>query len=252
MNRTGNTVLITGGASGIGLEVARKLVAAGNTVLVCGRDSRKLNDAAKAIPGLVTIRADVADPASRVALSEEITGRFPALNVLMNNAGVVNVTDIAKPDFVPILQSEIATNMLAPVALTALLLPVLRAQPQATVINVTTGYVFISSARTAPYSATKVALHSLTQTLRYQLRNTCIRVLEIMPPPTDTNMASHYAGAKATPDFVADQFLRAMFGRENEVVIGVSRLAQVLARLGPSMGFKILNDLESKAAATQR
>ncbi len=252
MKRTGNTVLITGGASGIGLEVARKLVAEGNTVIVCGRDPQKLSNAAEAIPGLVTMRADVADPASRMALSEAITARFPTLNVLINNAGVVNVTDIEEVDFISVLESEIATNLLAPVALIALLLPVLRAQPQATVVNVTTGYVFISSARTAPYSATKVALHSLTQTLRYQLRNTNIRVLEIMPPPTDTNMASHYSGTKVSADSVANHFLRAMFGSKNEVVMGVSRLARVLARLGPDMGFKILNDLETKASADKR
>lgn len=251
MNPTGNTILITGGASGIGLAVARKLVAARNTVIVCGRDQTKLSEAAQALPGLITIRADVTDPANRAALAEETTARFPALNVLINNAGVVNVTDIAEADFVRVLESEIATNLLAPVALTALLLPVLRDQPQATVVNVTTGYVFISSARTAPYSATKMALHSLTQTLRYQLRKTNIRVLEVMPPPTDTKMAAHYAGAKASADAVADRFLRAMFGRKNEVVMGVSRVAQALARLGPGIGFKILNDLETKGSVLE-
>jgi short-subunit dehydrogenase involved in D-alanine esterification of teichoic acids len=248
MKASGNTVLITGGASGIGFELAKKLVATGNTVIICGRDQAKLDAACSKLPGLVAIRADIADPANRKSLAAELASRFPTLNVLVNNAGVVHVTDINNPDFIPKLEVEIATNFLGPVDLISLLLPVLSRSADATIVNITTGYVFLTSARTAPYSATKTALHSMTDALRYQLRNTNIRVLEIMPPPVDTNMANHYNGTKADPAEVAEKFLTAIRVERAETVIGVSKMAKLLARLAPRLGFKIVNDGETKAA----
>ena len=248
MQPGGNTVLITGGGSGIGLALARRLVAECHVVVVCGRDQARLDAAVAEVPGLIAIRADVADPADRRALANEVAARFPGLNMLVNNAGLLHVCDLTAPGHVDALQAEVATNLIAPVALTSLLLPLLQRQHTAAIVNVTTGYVFLPSARTAPYSATKSALHAMTRSLRFQLRATPLRVVEVMPPAVDTAMASHYSGAKLTPDHVARQILRGLRRGDDEIVIGVSRLARLLARVAPQAGFLLMNRAEEKAS----
>ena len=252
MNLRGNTILITGGASGIGLALARRLITNGNTVIVCGRDQAKLDAASRTVPSLVTIRTDIADPASRQALVAELTTRFPGLNVLINNAGIVNVSEVTDGDFVEKLQSEIAINLVGPISLIHQFLPLLKRQAQATIANITTGYVFVTGARTPHYSATKTALHSMTQSLRYQLKGTNVRVLEIMPPPVDTNMASHYIGSKAPVEPVAGIFLRALLGNRDEVTIGISNVGRILGRIAPSAAFALLNDGEARAARSAK
>ena len=137
MKPSGNTVLITGGASGIGLELARRLIVSGNTVVVCGRDAHKLDLAGQAVPGLQTIQADVADATSRAALIAALEARLPALNVLVNNAGTVNVSAVTDADFILKLRSEIDTNFVGPVALIHELLPLLARQTEATIANIT-------------------------------------------------------------------------------------------------------------------
>lgn len=246
MKRSGNTVLITGGASGIGLALARELVAAGDRVVVCGRDEAKLTAAAASVPGLATFRADIAGGGDRAALVRDVRERFPELNVLVNNAGIVNVTDLRTNAFVPVLEREIATNFVAPVALAADLLEILMNNSSPTIVNVTTGYVYVPSARTAAYSATKTALHVMTQALRYQLRDAHVRVVEVMPPPVATAMSDHYNGAKTTPEKVAATILRGLRGGSDEIVIGVSKLPALFARLAPKTGFRLVNDMESK------
>ncbi len=248
MQRSGNTVLITGGASGIGLALARQLAAAGNSVVVCGRDQAKLDAACAAVPQLTAIRADVADPAGRKALVAELAARFPALNVLVNNAGLLHVSDLTQPAHVQHLEAELAINLVAPVALASLLLPALRRQPAATIVNVTSGYVFLPSARTAPYSATKAALRVMTRALRFQLGKSGVRVVEVMPPAVDTAMASHNSGGKMTPDALARQIVRGLHRNQDEIVVGLSRVSQVLARVAPDAGFTMMNRAEAKAA----
>lgn len=246
MKRSGNTVLITGGGSGIGLALARELIATGNRVVACGRDEAKLVAAAADVPGLSIVRADVADAGDREALIREIRATYPTLNVLVNNAGTVNVTDLQTRAFLPMLEREVATNFVAPIALASELLPILTAQPEAAIVNITTGYVYVPSARTAAYSATKTALHVMTQALRYQLRDTRVRVVEVMPPPVATAMSDHYNGSKTTPDKVARTILRGVWSDRAEIVIGISRLPQILARLAPHLGFRLVNDMEAK------
>lgn len=246
MKRSGNTVLITGGASGIGLALARALVSGGNDVVVCGRDQAKLDAAASAVAGLSTIRTDVASAAGREALIARLRERHPSLNVLINNAGIVNVADVRAEDFLAVFEREIATNLTAPVALATTLLPILERSQNATIVNVTSGYVFVPSARTAAYSATKTALHVMTQAMRYQLRDSSVRVVEVMPPPVATAMADHYRGSKLTPERAAAAILRGLQGDRVEIVIGISRAPQILARIAPRLAFGLINDMESK------
>jgi uncharacterized oxidoreductase len=248
MNPTGNTALITGGATGIGFALARTLIDAGNTVIICGRSADALQRATAALPGLIALKCDITNPTERASLFETLALRFPTLNLLVNNAGTLHVSDLTQPAHVQQLETEIATNLLAPVALTSLLLPLLQRQSAATIVNVTSGYVFLPSARTAPYCASKVALRTMTRALRFQLRGTPITVVEVMPPAVDTALAAHYSGAKLTPDAVAMSILRGLKRNRIEIVIGVSKLARLLGRLAPRTAFLLMNLIEEKNA----
>lgn len=170
MKRSGNTVLITGGGTGIGLALADIILNHGNEVIICGRTPATLSGEQKRFPRLHTVIADVATATGREALVAEIQNRFPKLNVLINNAGIYSITDIMHPDYIATLETQLATNLVAPIALIQLLMPVLETQPDATIVNVTTGYVFIPSAQSSGYSASKMGLRAITQGLRFQLR----------------------------------------------------------------------------------
>ena len=241
MTPSGNTALITGGATGIGFALAKRLIETGNTVIICGRNQAKLEAACTGLPQLTALRADVTNGTDREALLAHITQRFPQFNVLVNNAGIIHVSDLTDPAHIQELESEIATNLLAPVALTTLLLPILRAQPSATIVNITTGYVFLPSARAATYSATKTALHVLTRALRFQLRSTNVRVVEVMPPAVDTAMALSGSGPKLSPDAVANTIHRGLTRGDREIVIGLSRVGRLLGRAAPELGFALMN-----------
>lgn len=188
MNLKGNTILITGGATGIGFELAALLVSRGNDVIICGRRVERLDDAKAKVPQLHTHVADVRDTRG---LATWAIDTFPKLNVLVNNAGVQHPFDFSAPDFAK-ANEEIATNLLAPIELAAMLLPHLQTKPSAAIINVTSGLAFAPLARMPIYCATKAALHSLTMTMRYQLRDTNVRVFEIIPPIVATDLGAQH------------------------------------------------------------
>ena len=209
-------VLITGGASGIGFGLAKRLVAKGHTVAVCGRRAEQLALAQDQCPGLVTIQGDVASESGRKSLAEKIRLDFPNINVLVNNAGIQNrlppLTDpVHGNELWDRHKQEIAINFEAPMHLTYLLLPLLLAKPKSQVINVTSGLSFVPIAAMATYCATKAAMHSFTLSLRYQLSSTSViiymlgyefskvcntsynaklqvSVLEIIPPAVNTDL----------------------------------------------------------------
>ena len=182
MKITGNTVLITGGATGIGLELARVLLERGNEVMICGRRRDRLESARSTNPGLHLRVADVADPGSRARLVEWIASDHPRLNMLVNNAGVQHLFRFAEASGLAAIDEEIGINLAAPIHLTTLLLPRLAAQPESAVVNVSSGLAFAPLAHMPVYCATKAALHSLTMSLRHQLRDTTVRVFEVIPP----------------------------------------------------------------------
>jgi len=186
MNLHGNTILITGAGSGIGLALAEEFAKIGNKVIVAARSAEKLRVAEN--KGLMTIQADVSDAASIRALAERATEEFPRLNVVIHNAAVCKREEFLQGDNATAREEIVATNLLGPMRLTDALLPRLLQQIEAAVMIVTSGLAFVPSAFFPTYSATKAALHSYTQSLRFQLRNTSVKVLEIVPPYVQTQL----------------------------------------------------------------
>lgn len=207
MNPTGNTILITGGGSGIGRGLAEALHKLGNKVIIAGRRQAVLDETTSANPGMESLTLDIESPDAIAAFAEELKQRFPALNVLVNNAGIMKTENLHEPDLAT-AEAIITTNLLGPMRLVAALLPQLKAQPKSTVINVTSGLAFLPLTVTPTYCATKAAMHSWSQSLRYQLRETTVEVLELAPPYVQTELmgAQQASDPRAMPlaDYVAE------------------------------------------------
>ncbi len=208
MNLSGNTVLITGGASGIGLAFAARFLKAGNQVLVCGRREAKLQEAQRNFPELHTYVCDVARPKEREALFRWAS-HFPNLNVLVHNAGIQQRIDLLQPagDWSHYYQ-EIAANLEAPLHLSMLFIPQLTAQSRAAIINVSSGLAFTPMAAAPIYCATKAALHSFTMSLRHQLSQTPVEVIEVAPPAVNTDLGGPGLHTFGVP---VEQFADAVF-----------------------------------------
>ncbi|MDP9038243.1 MAG: SDR family NAD(P)-dependent oxidoreductase [Acidobacteriota bacterium] len=206
MNLTGNTILITGGGSGIGRALAEAFHALGNQVIIAGRRQALLDQTASANPGMKAVLLNVEDPESIADATAKLLNHFPGLNVLINNAGIMRPEDIRRGE-VEAAEATVLTNLLGPIRVTAALLPHLLEQPSATVVTVTSGLAFIPLALTPTYSATKAALHSYTMSLRYQLKDTGVRVVELAPPWVATElMGAVPDDPRAMPlkDFIAE------------------------------------------------
>lgn len=204
MNISGNTILITGGGSGIGRGLAEALHKLGNQVVIVGRRQSALDETTAANPGMKSLPLDIENPVSIKTLAKEAAA-FPALNVLVNNAGIMRAENLnAEAIDVKASESIIATNLMGPIRLTAALLPLLKKQPSATIINVSSGLAFVPLTLTPTYCATKAAIHSYTQSLRYQLRATPVEVLELIPPYVATDLMGGAEDPRAMPlaDFI--------------------------------------------------
>ncbi len=244
MNIATNTILLTGGASGIGLALAVRFLNAGSTVIIVGRRADKLAEAQLLHPGLITHRADVADPAERAELVRWATTTFPDLNVLVNNAGIQNRIELAHDAATDwqVRREELVINVEAPIHLSTLLVPHLRQRPGAAIINVTSGLSFAPAAFVPIYSATKAALHSFTLSLRYQLEPAGIAVLEIVPPAVDTDLGGpglHTFGVNV--DAFADSIMDRLAKGEQEVGYGTSEKSRLASRAELDEQFRAMN-----------
>jgi uncharacterized oxidoreductase len=187
MSFTGNTVLITGGTSGIGRALAEALQKKDNNVIIAGRRKNLLDEVTKANPGMQRIELNMDEAADIARVAWKLTKDYPALNAVIHNAGIMRPEDVKKGEL-ETAEAIITTNLLGPIRLTAALMPHLLKQPNATIFTVTSGLAFVSLAFTPTYNATKAAIHSYTMSLRYQLRDTNIKVREIIPPWVATEL----------------------------------------------------------------
>jgi uncharacterized oxidoreductase len=200
MNLTGNTVLITGGGSGIGRGLAEAFHALGNHVIVAGRRQSVLDQTTAANPGMKSAALDIEDPSAIRSFAEIVAEQYPALNVLINNAGIMRVEKmLGQQADLADAEAIVTTNLLGPIRLTAALLPHLQKQRHAAIVNVSSGLAFLPLALTPTYCATKAAIHSYTLSLRYQLKGTQIEVLELVPPYVATDLMSGASDPRAMP-----------------------------------------------------
>ena len=244
MKLTARTILITGGANGIGLALAQQLLERGNRVIVCGSSEETLAKAKLQSPALITRACDIADTASRRSMVEWLNTQYPDLSILINNAGVQYIRDFTTGGAIESLENEVAVNVTGPIHLIAEMLPSLRRLPQAAIINVTSGLAFSPKADVPVYCATKAALHSFTLSLRHQLKGTSVKVVEMVPPIVDTGLGRgrRAAGINARPMMSSEQFateaLAQLENDQDEVLVGMSANAR---QLGEAM-FERMNN----------
>jgi short-subunit dehydrogenase involved in D-alanine esterification of teichoic acids len=208
MNISGNTVFIPGATSGIGLALAVALQARGNTVVVGGRRTGLLEQVAAEHPGIGTVQVDTGDPASIEAAAKQVLARYPDLNVLVTMAGIMQAEDWHKPEsFVASAEAVVTTNVLGPVRLIGAFIEHLQAQPDATIVTVSSGLAFSPLGATPSYCASKAAIHMLSESIRLQLADTSVKVTELEPPSVQTDlMPGQRDNAAAMPldEFIAE------------------------------------------------
>jgi len=189
MITTGNTILITGGGSGIGRGLAEAFHKLGNHVIIAGRRKQALDETVAANSGMSSAVLDIENAAGIRAFAAKLIADFPALNAVIHNAGIMRPENlVAQPEELTDAEAIITTNLLGPIRLTAALLPHFEKQPHAAILTVSSGLAFIPMAMTPTYNATKAAIHSYTQALRYQLKSTSVEVIELIPPYVQTNL----------------------------------------------------------------
>jgi uncharacterized oxidoreductase len=191
MKTSGNTVLVTGGSSGIGFEFCKQLLALGNTVIATGRDEAKLQKVKSQLPHIHIIKSDVSQPREIESLLVRMMNDFPHLNVIINNAGImrrINMHDITID--LEDLTEEIDINLKGPIRMAKAFLPHLKTQQEAAIVNITSGLAFVPLPISPVYCATKAGLHSFSLSLRVQLKNTHVKVFEVAPPATATELLS--------------------------------------------------------------
>jgi uncharacterized oxidoreductase len=235
MKLTGNTILITGGGSGIGRGLAEALHKRGNQIIIAGRRKGHLTEVASANPGMRWVELDFEDPASISAVAGKLIADYPKLNVLINNAGVMQIDDASAAIDEELLVTTLTTNVMGPIRLTGALIEHLKRQNDAAVINNTSVLGFVPLAMASVYSATKAAMHSYTLSLRYKLKGTRVKVLEIAPPWVQTDLLGSNNEPRAMPlaEFI-EETVRVL-GTDAEEVL-VERARALRNNAGPAEG----------------
>jgi uncharacterized oxidoreductase len=199
MNITGNTIFIPGATSGLGLGLALRFHAAGNRVIIGGRRAALLDQIVAEHPGIDAVQIDTADPASIERATRQVITEHPALDSVVLMAGIMEPEDLHTPDFLETAERTVTTNLLGPIRLIAALVPHLSARPSATIMTVSSGLAFVPLPITPTYNATKAAIHSFTQSLRVQLADTSIQILELAPPAVATSLMGQEDDPNAMP-----------------------------------------------------
>ncbi len=255
MKITNNTILITGGATGIGFELAKEFIAISNTVIICGRREEKLNEAKRLLPQVVIKQCDIANIEQRRALYQFCVTNHSEINVLVNNAGMQREIDFIKGEQ-HYLQgdNEVTIKLDACFHLTALFTAYFMNKTEAAIINVTSGLGIVPLIITPIYSATKAGLHSFSVSLRKQLADTSIKVFEIIPPIVDTDLDRGARDKRGQtdkvikPEQVAKQSIEAIAKDKFEIPIGIVKVLRIGSRVSPKLFLKIINKKSSMPA----
>ncbi len=242
MELANNTILITGGTSGFGHEFATRLLKMGNTVLITGRNQAKLDQAKRVLPGIHTFQSDVSDVVAIKGLYEQVVRQFPGLNVLINNAGEMRKINLHDPDIdLTDLTREVEINLMGPMRMVHQFLPHLKTKPSAAILNVTSGLALVPFPISPIYGASKSGLRSYTKSLRVQLKNTNVRVFDLVAPGASTPLNDKFMGEEAfdpkalmAPDKVVDAAIRGLQKNEPEIYPGSAAIIRVMSRLAPA------------------
>jgi uncharacterized oxidoreductase len=245
MKLTRNTILITGGGSGIGYELTKQLSALGNTILITGRDQAKMDRAKAAFPKIHTFRSDVSDPKAIATLYEKVTNQFPELNILINNAGIMREINVHnKAGSLEDITREIEINLSGPIRMVKQFLPHLKTKSGAAILNVSSGLAFVPLPISPVYCATKAGLHSFTESLRVQLKNTKVKVFELAPPATQTELLGGFnpedmkgVSIMKVEDMV-EVAVKGMQGDRFEIRPGQANQLKMMSRVAPGFILK--------------
>ena len=254
MDIKNNTILITGGTSGFGLVFAKRFLELGNTVIITGRNQEKLDKTKRLLPKIPTIKSDVTSINDIISLQEKVTNEFPNLNILINNAGemeIINLND-SKIELSKITQ-EIEVNLIAPIRMVQQFLPHLKKQKSSAILNVTSGLALVPFTISPVYGASKSGLHSYTKSLRVQLKNSNIKVFELLAPGANTSLSIKFKSLdgfdekqNTTPEKVIEQALKGLEKDIFEIYPGSAKILKVVSRLAPNFIFKQLSKVGVK------
>jgi uncharacterized oxidoreductase len=241
-----NTVLITGGTSGFGHEFASRLIDLGNTVIITGRDEAKLELTKTKLPQIHTFQSDVSDPEAILQLFEKVTTQFPNLNVLINNAGEMRKINLQDPSIdLHDITREVEINLMGPIRMVQAFLPHLKKQPSAAILNVTSGLALVPFPLSPIYGATKSGLRSYTQSLRVQLKNTSIKVFELIAPGSKTPLNDKFANVDGfddkmlmEPDKLIAAAIKGLQKDTYEIYPGIAAVMKIVSRIAPGFLLK--------------
>ncbi|WP_144140038.1 SDR family oxidoreductase [Paraburkholderia sp. BCC1884] len=224
MKLTGNTILITGGGSGIGRGLAEAFHRLDNQVIIAGRRQANLAATIAANPGMQSVELDISDPQSIASVAQQLIAQYPSLNVLINNAGIMQLDDLGKPVDDALIVATLTTNLMGPIRLTGALVEHLQQQTDATIVNVSSVLGFVPMAIAGVYSSTKAAMHSYSQSLRYKLKDTSVRVVEIAPPWVQTDLLNSNEEPRAMPlaPFI-EQTMQELGTDADEAIVEIAR-----------------------------
>lgn len=253
MNLSENTILITGGSSGIGLEMAKEFLKRNNKVIITGRNAEKLQKVKDELEGVFTIKSDVSKPEEIKKLYQQVEKEFPELNILINNAGIMRTINLQGHKLSDSdLTAELDINVKGTIWMNNTFLPLLKGKNNAATVTVSSGLAFVPLPISPVYCASKAALHSYTLSLREQLKNTNTKVFELAPPATDTELLSQFheddmKGTTPMPseDLVAT-FLKSFSKDKYEICPGQAGQLKFMSRFLPSFILKVLSKSVSR------
>lgn len=246
MTPQNSTILITGGTSGLGYEMAKQYLAFGHTVIVCSRTLTKLEETKLSLPNVVTYQCDISSKDQRIQLQTWLAQNYPKLSIVINNAAIVHKTNfIDDRESYLKLMTELQTNLIAPIDLIHLLYPIISQNKNPKIINITTGLIYAPRIIYPFYNATKAALHSFTQILRSQLKDENIKIIEVMFPVVNTPWHNGNPPKMAiSPQKAVSEMIFKINRNQSEIRIGKVKLLYILARIAPKFTFRKINAIK--------